>query len=281
MTRDRAVGPIRVLVVRDARPVREFRLHPRMALRLGVWAFVGAWLVPVLVLAAVAVHARMERAVLARDVAVLTERATGLSTAIAELQRAAGLPNRADGEGGPAGTPPEAGARADADAAADFVTGLSRRFAGVAAVMRERIVRSRATPTGSPVPAARQSSAFGWRANPFTGEGAEWHAGLDLPAPVGTPVLATADGEVESVATSGGYGLAVVLRHGAGFATLFGHLRDATVRAGDPVERGALIGHVGSGGRSTGPHVHYEVRRDGRPVNPHGVRAPHPALPAP
>lgn len=281
MTPRRPGGPIRLLIVRDARPVRELRVHPRTAWRIGAWGFVVAWLVPILVLGGVALHARLERAALARDVAALTAQASSLSTDIADLRRAAGLPSQTPGEGGPAAVPPDAGVRSDADAAADFLSGLSRRFAAAAGVLRERIGLARSTPSGSPVPDARQSSAFGWRANPFTGEGAEWHAGLDLPAPMGTPVQATADGEVETVATSGGYGLAVVLRHASGYTTVFGHLHDAAVREGDAVTRGTVIGHVGSGGRSTGPHVHYEVRRDGRPVNPHGVRVPSVAPPAP
>jgi murein DD-endopeptidase MepM/ murein hydrolase activator NlpD len=118
---------------------------------------------------------------------------------------------------------------------------------------------------------ARLSSGFGWRADPFGGDD-EWHAGLDFPAPYGAPVRATAEGEVEFAEWRNGYGLAVSIRHPDGYTTLFGHLSAASVRAGERVTRGTVIGRVGNEGRSTGPHVHYEVRRYGKPVDPRRVR---------
>jgi murein DD-endopeptidase MepM/ murein hydrolase activator NlpD len=262
-------GPVRLLIVRDAQPVREVRFHPRTALRVGSWLFVAAWLLPIAGLGGVLLHARLEREALARQVAALTTEAT-------RLERYAGMPTRADGEGGPAATPPDV-TIASTDAAegtATFLGSLGRRFAAVAGAVSSRVSVVRGTPTGIPVPDARTSSTFGWRANPFTGEGAEWHAGLDFPAPVGTPVLATADGIVESVGATGGYGTAVVVRNRGDYTTIYGHLRNATVQTGATVARGDVIGHVGSSGRSTGPHVHYEVRRGGRPVNPRRIRVP-------
>lgn len=277
-------GPVRLLIVRDARPVREVRVDPRTAVRIGSWLFVAAWVLPIAGLGGVVLHARLERDALATQVASLTTEATRLSTSIAELERYAGIPSRADGEGGPPATPPDA-AMASADAAdgtASFLGTLGRRFAAVAGAVSSRVSVVRGTPTGMPVPDARTSSSFGWRANPFTGEGAEWHAGLDFPSPVGTPVQATADGVVESVGATGGYGTAVVVRNRGDYTTIYGHLRDATVRVGATVSRGDVIGHVGSSGRSTGPHVHYEVRRGGRPVNPRRIRVPEapPTVPA-
>jgi murein DD-endopeptidase MepM/ murein hydrolase activator NlpD len=271
-------GPVRVLIVREAKPVREVRFDPRHVVRAGAWVFVAGWLVPAIVLGSIAGHAQLERRALASQVATLTADAKRLSTSIAELERYAGVPSRASGEGGPAAAPPDAPDEA-AEGAATFVSALGRRFATAASAVTLRIAAMRGTPTGIPVPDARTSSTFGWRANPFTGEGAEWHAGLDFPAPVGTPVEATADGTVERVGDTGGYGLAVIVRNSGDYSTIYGHLRDASVREGDAVTRGRVVGHVGSSGRSTGPHVHYEVRRDGRPVNPRAVRPPATPLP--
>ncbi|MDX2185089.1 MAG: M23 family metallopeptidase [Gemmatimonadaceae bacterium] len=269
-------APIRVLIVRDAKPVREVRIEPRRIVRLGASLFVAAWLVPAVVLGAMTWKARHERATLEANVAALTKQATALSTNIAELERYAGLATTTPNEGGPgAPTAPEG---ADlGDATGSFLADLGARFTSVASLVKTRVADSRGTPSGTPVPDARLSSSFGWRANPFTGEGAEWHAGLDFPAPVGTPVLATADGVVDQVGVNGGYGLAVVVRNARGYSTIFGHLQSAAVKAGDAVARGDTVGRVGSGGRSTGPHVHYEVRRDGRPVNPSQVKVPAPS----
>lgn len=268
-------APIRVLIVRDAKPVRELRLEPRRLARLGAVAFVAAWVIPAIVLGGMTWKARHERSKLEANVAALTKQATALSTNIAELERYAGVATTTPNEGGPAA--PTAPDDADlGDATGSFLADLGARFTSVAARVRTRVADSRGTPSGTPVPDARLSSSFGWRANPFTGEGAEWHAGLDFPAPVGTPVLATADGVVEQVGVNGGYGLAVVVQNTRGYSTIFGHLQSASVKAGQAVSRGDTVGRVGSGGRSTGPHVHYEVRRDGRPVNPTQVRVPTP-----
>ena len=95
------------------------------------------------------------------------------------------------------------------------------------------------------------------------------HAGIDLSGPVGTPIYATADGIVSDAGwNSGGYGNLVKIDHGRGIETRYGHLSKIVVRAGQRVKRGELIGRMGSTGRSTGSHLHYEVRIDGRAVNP-------------
>ncbi len=112
------------------------------------------------------------------------------------------------------------------------------------------------------------TSSFGEREDPFNGEGA-FHAGLDISAPSGTPVRATADGLVDSAAMGNGYGREVVLDHGHGVRTVYGHLRSMIVLAGQHVTCGQIIGYVGQTGRSTGPHLHYEVRINNVPVNPH------------
>jgi len=123
-------------------------------------------------------------------------------------------------------------------------------------------------PTINPVLGSSHiSSSFGRRRDPFTGEPA-FHPGVDICAARGTPIRATADGTVEFVERSGGLGLTVVLGHGNGYETLYGHCDEVMVKTGQTVRRGDIIAAVGSTGRSTGPHVHYEVRANGSPVNP-------------
>jgi murein DD-endopeptidase MepM/ murein hydrolase activator NlpD len=124
-------------------------------------------------------------------------------------------------------------------------------------------------PSQKPVRDFRYTSVFGVRGNPFGGGGGEMHPGLDMAAPIGTPVYATADGFVgRAERTYGGYGNLVQLEHGKGIETRYGHLSQILVHSGQRVHRGDLIALMGSTGRSTGSHLHYEVRIDGRAVNP-------------
>jgi len=111
------------------------------------------------------------------------------------------------------------------------------------------------------------SSYFGVRSDPFNGTAA-MHAGVDMPGPVGTPVYATADGIVDRAGRAGGYGNLVEIDHGKGIQTRYGHLSKILVEPNERVKRGEEIGLMGSTGRSTGSHLHYEVRIDGRAVNP-------------
>jgi murein DD-endopeptidase MepM/ murein hydrolase activator NlpD len=115
-------------------------------------------------------------------------------------------------------------------------------------------------------------STFGGRSDPFSGEGA-FHTGIDLQAPTGTSVHVTADGVVETVGWSGNYGKLVVVDHGNGLQTYYGHLSHFLVVPGQEVRRGEVIALSGSTGRATGPHVHYEVRLSGTPVNPYRFMA--------
>jgi murein DD-endopeptidase MepM/ murein hydrolase activator NlpD len=125
-----------------------------------------------------------------------------------------------------------------------------------------------AVPSDKPVKTAAFTSSFGVRSDPFRGSAA-MHAGIDLAGPVGTPIYATADGTVTDAAwNSGGYGNLVKLHHGRGIETRYGHLSQILVRPGQQVKRGDMIARMGSTGRSTGSHLHYEVRIDGRAVNP-------------
>ena len=124
-----------------------------------------------------------------------------------------------------------------------------------------------AVPSRMPVDAVRQTSNFGMRWHPVLG-GRRAHKGVDLSAPTGTPVYATADGVVGRADWFSSYGLYVAVEHGGALETRYGHLSRLNVAAGQPVHKGDVIGYVGSTGRSTGPHLHYEVRIAGEAVNP-------------
>ncbi len=125
-----------------------------------------------------------------------------------------------------------------------------------------------AIPSDKPIKTAEFTSGFGSRDDPFR-HGAAFHPGIDLAAPYGTPVYATADGTVLRAGwTSGGYGNLVEINHGRGIVTRYGHLSKVLVSPGDRITRGQQIGRVGSTGRSTGNHLHYEVRIDDNAVNP-------------
>jgi murein DD-endopeptidase MepM/ murein hydrolase activator NlpD len=114
----------------------------------------------------------------------------------------------------------------------------------------------------------RVGSSFGEREDPFNGEG-KFHSGVDIEAPYGTPVRATADGEATGESMGAGYGKQVVLNHGHDLLTVYGHLSAIAVLPGQHVTRGQVIGYVGQSGHATGPHLHYEVRVHNVPVNPH------------
>lgn len=114
----------------------------------------------------------------------------------------------------------------------------------------------------------RIGSSFGEREDPINGEGA-FHAGVDIEAPYGTPVRASADGDVTGASMGSGYGRTVELNHGHSLFTVYGHLSAVAVVPGQHVTRGQVIGYVGQSGRATGPHLHYEVRVHNVPVNPY------------
>ena len=124
-----------------------------------------------------------------------------------------------------------------------------------------------AIPSTQPVKGSAFTSGYGVRSDPFRGRAA-MHAGIDLAGPLGTPIYATADAVVGRSEWANGYGNLIELNHGRGIQTRYGHLTRSSVRAGQRVKRGDLIGYMGSTGRSTGSHLHYEVRIDGKAVNP-------------
>src|SRR2546430_16302712 len=115
------------------------------------------------------------------------------------------------------------------------------------------------------------TSYFGNRYHPilhFT----RFHAGVDIGAGWGSPIVAAANGQVIGAGWAGGYGREVQIAHGSGLVSLYGHMSEIVAQPGSFVRRGQLIGYVGSSGLSTGPHLHFEVRQGGQPVNPLGVR---------
>jgi murein DD-endopeptidase MepM/ murein hydrolase activator NlpD len=124
-----------------------------------------------------------------------------------------------------------------------------------------------AVPSGNPANIMMMSSGFGYRSDPFTGGGA-MHNGLDFKGPTGTAILAAAPGRISSVGAQGGYGNTVEIDHGQGIMTRYAHLSGFDARVGDVVAAGQQIGRMGSTGRSTGSHLHFEVRINGAAVNP-------------
>lgn len=144
---------------------------------------------------------------------------------------------------------------------------LERNARQVGDRLRSELLRLASIPSGLPIN-GYISDGFGIRRNPFSGEGREFHEGLDIAADFGTPVTATADGLVIWAAPHAGYGNAVVLYHSNGITTRYGHLSRISVEPGQRVRRGDQIGNVGSTGRSTGPHVHYEIRENDQPLDP-------------
>lgn len=124
-------------------------------------------------------------------------------------------------------------------------------------------------PSRNPLDRDRMTSTFGMREHPILG-GRRAHKGVDLAAPVGTPIYATADGKVSRASWFSGYGLFVSIEHGGELETRYGHMSRINVADGQMVHKGDVIGFVGSTGNSTGPHLHYEVRVAGEAVNPLG-----------
>jgi murein DD-endopeptidase MepM/ murein hydrolase activator NlpD len=148
----------------------------------------------------------------------------------------------------------------------DLLTGLEDRLQSVRTDVDKRNQLAAATPSIWPTHGWLSSTA-GNRIDPFTGE-KDFHPGLDISADKGDAVYATADGKVVNASASGNYGNLVVIDHGYGLETRYGHLSAFKVKQGQAVKRGDLIGLVGATGRATGAHLHYEVRANGRILNP-------------
>ncbi len=148
----------------------------------------------------------------------------------------------------------------------DLLSVIGSRLDSVRDSVERRHALAAATPSVWPV-AGWLTSTYGTRKDPFT-HSADFHPGLDISADYGQPVLATADATVSTAGTNGAYGNMVTLDHGFGIVTKYGHLSRIAVTAAQQVKRGDVIGYVGSTGRSTGSHLHYEIWMNGRLTNP-------------
>jgi len=194
------------------------------------------------------------------------------SRRIAEISGSTTAPVQGENESRPEGASKQRGAGGPLvpmDAAA--IASVETRAVQLEQELRayESALRERArVPSIWPVVGGEMTDRFGGRRDPFGGASAEFHSGQDISAERGTLVYAAGIGMVRSAGTQGGYGQIVIIDHGDGITTRYGHLSKIEVVAGQELARGAVIGHVGSTGRSTGPHLHYEVRINEEPVNP-------------
>jgi murein DD-endopeptidase MepM/ murein hydrolase activator NlpD len=195
-----------------------------------------------------------------------TRRAIENLPAVVRSRAAGGSPNAATGStAAPAATEKEV-PESTFGILRDLLGSLQSRLETVRSRIESDQALARATPSLPPI-AGWLTSAFGTRKDPFTGQ-PDFHSGIDLSANRGTPIKATADGTVQSAAYQGNYGNAVVVDHGFGLATRYGHMSGFRVRPGQKVRRGEVIGYVGSTGRATSSHLHYEILLNGQPINP-------------
>jgi murein DD-endopeptidase MepM/ murein hydrolase activator NlpD len=276
-----------VLIVRaDGRGVRRFSV-PRWSMRAAATVVVAAALANA---ALVADYARLRRdhgtLVAGRD--HLQERARAIEPmerAVGELRdeiigwdalHAAILKPLADekkvgpGIGGPAVPAPSDGsAMEQVQAVLAHVRAESHRLRALARITRETGSVLAALPSKLPIRAAI-NSGFGTRRDPWTGE-REFHSGVDLAVPSGTPVKASAPGKVRFAGSQPGYGTTVLVEHGHGIESRYGHLKRVSVTAGQQIEAGQEVGLSGNTGRSTAPHLHYEILVNGRPIDPRRV----------
>ncbi len=148
----------------------------------------------------------------------------------------------------------------------DLLQGLENRLRYVRRNVEQREALASSTPSIWPAH-GWLTGTFGGRSDPFSGEPA-FHQGLDISTDKGQPVFATADGTVDAASYTGDYGNLIVIRHGFGLSTRYGHLSAFKVKPGQAVKRGEIIGYVGSTGRATGAHLHYEILANGRLINP-------------
>jgi len=154
----------------------------------------------------------------------------------------------------------------DLEALGREITSRERSFRELKNLLEEKRSVLASTPTIWPV-RGLITAGYGYRVSPFTGR-REMHEGLDIAASHGTPILATADGVVSFTGPLAAFGNVVFINHGHGFTTFYAHTSTIRVKEGKQVKRGDVIAHVGTSGRTTGPHVHYEVQLNGTTVNP-------------
>ena len=148
----------------------------------------------------------------------------------------------------------------------DLLSGLENRLRYVRRDVEQKEALAASTPSIWPAH-GWLTGTFGGRSDPFTGEPG-FHQGIDISTEKGQPVFATADATVDSAGYTGDYGNLIVLRHGFGLTTRYGHLNSFAVKPGQTLKRGAVIGYVGTTGRATGAHVHYEILANGQLLNP-------------
>lgn len=145
----------------------------------------------------------------------------------------------------------------------------SQQLSVLESMLMNRNLQAEVLPAGRPIKSGWTSSFYGMRTDPFTGK-LEHHKGVDFAGRDGSEIVAVASGVITWADKRFGYGNLIEVNHGNGYVTRYGHCKDLVVSVGDTVKKGQLIAHMGSTGRSTGPHVHFEVWRNGRPVNPEG-----------
>ncbi|MFN2452675.1 MAG: M23 family metallopeptidase [Pyrinomonadaceae bacterium] len=155
----------------------------------------------------------------------------------------------------------------DATSGVSFIEHKTRALESNLRAYETILRRRQMLPSLWPV-AGNLTDGFGGRRDPFGGSASEFHAGQDIAAVWGTPVEAAGSGKISFAGWQNGYGQVVIIDHGGGLATRYGHLSQVNVRAGEEIKRGSILGRVGSTGRSTGPHLHYEVRINDKAVNP-------------
>ena len=152
-----------------------------------------------------------------------------------------------------------------------YITAQKKSYVEIDDLLKNKEKLLVSTPAIQPVSnkdLTRVASGFGYRIDPIY-KTVKLHAGLDFAAPQGTPIYATANGTVTVAGNTGnGYGNHVVINHGYGYETLYGHMVKVKARVGQQIKRGEVIGYVGSTGKSTGPHCHYEVHKNGQKIDP-------------
>lgn len=223
-------------------------------------------------------HGQIEQ--LAKATTVLQEDMNRLNKLDAELRRMvnnddlpasrSGIARPVPGQGGQDGPAVKAQLNDISKLVQELQTAAKVREESLTAMkgtLAERNARLAATPTIWPTD-GEVTSRFGWRSSPWGGWGSDWHPGIDIANDYGTPIIATADGEVVYSGWYSGYGKMIQIDHGYGVVTVYAHNAELLVNNGASVKKGQTIGYMGSTGYSTGTHLHYEVRVNGTAVNP-------------
>ena len=230
-------------------------------------------------LAQLSVEAQSRLTAMTRRLATLQTQMTRLDALGHHLTELAGLElGEFDFSGPPALGGPSVPLQADSeptvfeintqyDALENFFAGREVQFEVLAGLLSSEQLRTESTPAGRPIRSGWQSSSFGNRIDPISGKRA-WHTGADFAGREGSDILAVASGVVSWSGVKAGYGTMIEVAHGDGLSTRYAHNQENLVELGDLVRRGDVIALMGSSGRSTGPHVHFEVFKHGRAVDP-------------